>query len=86
MSTKLERTKKVITAIGFTTLVLIPIECIRIVSICVSIVPLTLFHGTEYIVTGEEQYTEQVANFIEHGGKKQVESLAKKAGIDSRIY
>jgi hypothetical protein len=63
-----------------------PVEITRIVYLGCSIVPLLLFSGGEYILSGEEKYTKLWANTIENGGKKQVEDLAKKIDIKWKIY
>ena len=84
MSSILERTKKLSLIIGFTTLVIIPVECIRVTTIVASIFPLLLFSGGEYVFTGESTYTEIFANNIEFGGKETIENIAKKVGIDCK--
>ncbi len=86
MLASLKRTEKLISIVGFTTLVIIPIECVRVFSIGASIFLLLLFSGGEYIITGESTNTEIFANNIENYGKEQIEKLAKKMGIDGKIY
>jgi hypothetical protein len=57
MSSIFERTTKVMAMVGFTTFVIIPIESIRLSYVVTSTVPLLLFSGGEYILTGEQTYT-----------------------------
>ena len=86
MSTPLERIDKIKHRVLFTTAILAPIETARIVGIATFIVPLLLFSGIEYIVSGEDKYTEKLANTIENGGKHYVEEMAIKMNITDKIY
>lgn len=81
MSTKFERTKEIISIIGFTTLVVIPLECIKMVCLASSVLLLPIFYCGEYIITGKEKYSEKWVNFLESGFRKEVECLANKIGI-----
>ena len=86
MSSIFERTTKVISMVGFTTFVIVPIECIRLSGLVTSIFPLLLFSGGEYILTGEQRNADIWAYNLEFGGKKQIEKLAKKVGFECKIY
>lgn len=82
----MSRTEKIICMTGVTTFIIIPIECIRAISICASIIPLLAFSVGEYIFTDEQLVTEKIAYILEFGCKDQVEKLAKEAGFECRIY
>jgi len=77
--------KKIMYAVGFTALFAC-FETTRVVCMCACAIPLLVFSCSEYIVTGEQNYTEMCANCLEFGGKEEMEKTAKCIGINTKLY
>jgi hypothetical protein len=86
MTTYIARTKQVGNHILFMSVILPSIEIPRIVAMTISIVPLCLFCGAEYIASGKTKYTEKWAYTLENYGKQTVEEMAVNLNIEGKIY
>jgi hypothetical protein len=81
-----KRTKEMLCIGGWSIFILAPVELARIAVGSVSIPILLIGWPVEYIATGHNKWTEKYAYMLENGGKKEVENMGRKCGIECRIY
>ena len=62
--TKVTKVTKVTSMIGFAICVALPIEGLRLIAISAPTIPLFFFSSGEYIITGENKYTEMYATVL----------------------
>lgn len=87
MSNITSRIVKISKIVGFTTLILMPVELARTVAIGLGAFPMIVFMGCEYIITGDVNNIESIVNFVEFGGQKTIQQISDDYNImDSKMY
>lgn len=86
MSTITQRTKNATNIFLFSVFVFVPAAFINKAVMSASILPLCIFSTGEYIATGEIKNSQKWVHVLEFGERDIVENIAKKFGINCRLY